>query len=101
MSEWKFNDPPNVAVIANRKIAEKADWIAYVSHDAEDGAWQFHNSEPGPAKESEGVVVSLRDILQIDPTTAELADLPPGWHAWRESKSSAWQRARIARSKDQ
>jgi hypothetical protein len=28
-----------------------------------------------------------------DPSVLELADLPPGWHAWRRSRDAPWQRA--------
>jgi predicted phosphoadenosine phosphosulfate sulfurtransferase len=38
------------------------------------------------------VVVRLECIPQIDPTAKELADLPPGWHAWRRSKEQPWVR---------
>jgi hypothetical protein len=85
MNPWPFADPPNLAVIVDRKILRGEAWIAYVSHDAEDGAWQFHTDDPGPPNESDAAVVSLRKML-------ELGDLPPGWHAWRESPVSAWRR---------
>lgn len=38
METWSFEDPPNVAVLVNRKIIEGEEWIAYVTHDADDGA---------------------------------------------------------------
>lgn len=88
--EWKFQDPPNVAVIANRKIVNGGDWIAYVTHDEDDGGWQFHNREP--LTERDATVVSLRSIFELDRSVEELADLPLGWHAWRENKDAQWQR---------
>ncbi len=95
MSEWKFDDPPNVAVIANRKAVSDDGWIAYVSHDAEDGGWQFHPLDAGPSNESEAIVVSLRNIVQLDSSVEELADLPCGWRAWRTSRTSPWVRSKI------
>lgn len=92
MNPWPFADPSNVATIVDRRILSGDAWIAYVSHDAEDGAWQFHTSDPGPPNYCNAAVVSLREILERDETLAELSDLPPGWHAWRESPDSAWQR---------
>ena len=94
MGEWKFSDPPNVAVFADRGIFRRDDWIAYVSHDDEDGSWQFHNSEPGPVEEGDLMLVGLQEVVQRDESIMELADLPEGWHAWRSSKSSPWQRAK-------
>jgi hypothetical protein len=97
MDQWKFEDPPNVAVIASRKVVREGDWIAYVSHDSDDGGWQFQNGDPGPRSESDAMVVSLLNIVQLDDSIAQLADLPLGWFAWRESKASPWQRAKRVR----
>jgi hypothetical protein len=93
---WPFSDPPNVAVIANRKIIFNGAWIAYVSHDLDDNGWQFH-VEAEELTEKNAAVVSLKNILDRDPTVALLADLPPGWHAWRASGSTAWLRAETPR----
>lgn len=91
--KWPFSDPPNVAVIANKKIVLDHELIAYVSHDIDDGGWQFHIASSQDLTESDAIVVSLKNIISIDPTVALLADLPLGWHAWRSSKKEAWQRA--------
>ncbi|WP_210240535.1 MULTISPECIES: hypothetical protein [unclassified Mesorhizobium] len=40
------------------------------------------------------MIVSLQSVLQRDESIQILADLPEGWHAWRSSKSSPWQRAK-------
>jgi hypothetical protein len=93
MKVWPFSDPPDVAVIANRKIVDGSAWIAYVSHDADDGGWQFHTNEPGPPRVSDAALVGLGEIVDLDETVSELADLPLGWHAWRDSKGALWQRA--------
>ena len=87
---WRFADPPNVAVIANKKIIKSGDWIAYVTHDEDDGGWQFHNGDK--LDESDAAVVSLGSIVALDASINELADLPLGWHAWRERKGSPWLR---------
>ena len=97
MPEWVFEDPPNLAVITTRGVVEGRDWIAYVSHDADDGGWQFHDSDPAPPQESEAMVVSLRSIVQLDPTIVDLVDLPIGWRAWRESKGVPWHRTPATR----
>lgn len=94
MAEWKFSDPPNVAVFLDKGIVIRGDWIAYVSHDDDDGSWQFHNSEPGPVDEGDIMIASLQNVVQRDESILALADLPEGWHACRTSKSSPWQRAK-------
>lgn len=83
MNTWPFSDPPNVAVIANRRIIEGEGWIAYVSHDLDDGAWQSHIAAP-EVHEGDMVVVSLESVMRLDLSVQDLADLPLGWHAWRE-----------------
>jgi hypothetical protein len=93
MSKWLFADPPNLAVIVDKRIIANNAWIAYVSHDLDDGAWQFHAADSPESSQSESVVISLRNVVERDPTVAELANLPLGWHAWRSSHGSEWQRA--------
>ena len=88
---WQFNDPPNVAVIVNRKIIFEGDWIAYVSHDLDDGCWQFHTCQSEPVREEDAMLVSLKNIVDRDPSINALSELPLGWHAWRDSHDSEWQ----------
>ncbi|MDI1429921.1 hypothetical protein [Polyangium sorediatum] len=92
--KWPFADPPNVAVFTSKRILSGEAWIAYVSHDEDDGAWQFHASN-GAAPEAEAAVVSLRSIVDADPTLASLADLPLGWCAWRDRVGAPWNRKKI------
>jgi hypothetical protein len=91
-SNWPFIDPPNVAVFTDRRIVELGTWIYCVSHDRDDGAWQFHGPD-GFADEENARVVALRTIFELDDSIGLLADLPLGWCAWRESVASHWQRA--------
>jgi len=88
-TDWKFTDPHNAAVFTTRQIVSRTQWIARVSHD-EDGAWQFH-AESAP-NEIDVAIVSLLEIYEIDPAVGELADLPLGWRAERETKKSPWKR---------
>ncbi|WP_136619823.1 MULTISPECIES: hypothetical protein [Mesorhizobium] len=102
MDEWKFADPPNVAVLSDKSIFKRNDWIAYVVHEADDddadndegGSWQFHSSDTRDWDEREIMLVGLQEVVRRDESILALADLPKGWHAWRSSKSSPWQRAK-------
>ncbi|GLQ80050.1 hypothetical protein GCM10007881_35690 [Mesorhizobium huakuii] len=94
MEEWKFADPPNVAVLSDKSIFKRGDWIAYVSHMEDDGGWLFYNCDNRDWEEREKMLVGLQEVVRIDESIMELADLPEGWHAWRSSKSSPWQRAK-------
>ncbi len=90
-TNWCFDAPPNVAVYTSRSILDGEECICYVSHDEGDGAWQFH-PPGGPTRTEEARVVSLSTMVGIDATITELADLPLGWHAWRDTKNSEWHR---------
>lgn len=88
---WPFEDPQNVAVFTLKRILHEGQPILYVSHDEDDGAWQFLDGED--LKEEDAALVSLVHITNLDSSIYELADLPLGWQAWRTSKSQPWQKA--------
>jgi len=88
--DWLFEDPPNVAVVTTREVTEGQAPILFVSHDKEDGAWQFLTG--GPAREDDARVVALRRIWLLDPSIGQLADLPMGWQASRTSPLDPWRR---------
>jgi hypothetical protein len=88
---WPFDESPNVATLTTRGVIDGTDWIGTVSHDEDDGAWQFIGSRG--ARIEDGILVALQHLLRLDPTIAELADLPEGWRAWRDDADAAWQRA--------
>lgn len=93
MGQWLFDDPRNVAVFTVRSVWEDRRPILYVFHDHDDGAWQFHvDIEPDCGESS---VVALEEIVRIDPTIMELADLPLGWCAWREAIGMPWERKKM------
>ena len=88
---WPFEDPPNMAVITTRQVTEHSAPILLVSHDADDGGWQFLTG--ASTLEDDARVVAMRTIWILDPSVGELADLPLGWHAWRRSSQTPWQRS--------
>ena len=89
--DWPFpDDPPNVAVITTRGVIDGTEWIALASLDEEEGDWQFVG--PRGPRIDEAIVVALRRVFERDPSIAELADLPPGWKAWRDGPEAPWQR---------
>jgi hypothetical protein len=92
--DWPIPDPPDVAVFADRAIIAKETWVHRVSRDEDDGAWQFHGVEP--MTEDTVSVVALGTIYGVDPSIAGIADLPEGWHAWRDGPGEPWQRARMS-----
>ena len=88
---WPFDQPRNAASITLRSIVFAGAPILHVTHDEDDHGWQFLGL--GDPCEDDACVVALQQIVAKDPSVLELADLPPGWHAWRGSRDSPWQRA--------
>jgi len=91
---WPFADPKNVAVYTTRQIVDGESSILWVSHDADDGAWQFIGSAGVPEDLGDARLVGLGTIVNLDPSVLELCDLPEGWVAWRDSASEPWRRMR-------
>lgn len=92
MENWQFDEPENVAVITLRQIVDGSEPILHVTHDSDDGGWQFLGWEN--AREEDVKIVALRTIVRLDSTVQELADLPLGWHAWRKTADQPWQRGK-------
>src|SRR4051794_29943151 len=90
-SNWPFDQPANCAVISLRQIFLEGAPILLVSHDADDHGWQFLDNLSAP-QESDAMVVSFSQVVDLDPSLIQLADLPPGWRAWRESRDAQWTR---------
>ena len=75
-------------MISLRQIVDGETSILSVSHDADDGMWQFLQWDT--PSEEDAVIVSLKYIVSLDPKVEELAELPLGWRAWRRQKNEAW-----------
>lgn len=88
---WPFPDPGNTAVITLRRIVNARAPILAVWHNADDGTWQFLDGSD-ELDMDEAAVVALQEIVRLDPSILELADLPTGWVVWRPNPSSPWKR---------
>ena len=91
---WPFVEPENLAVITTKQIVSGDHPILHVVHNNDDEGWQFLG--PVTPREDDAAVVALRTIVRVDETVGMLADLPPGWRAWRRSPDEPWRRAEIA-----
>lgn len=89
--EWPFKDPQDVATFTTSSVISGKEPILYVTHDDDDGAWQFHSGEP--LTDAQPKVASLSEIVKLDSSVKELADLPRGWEANRKSRGDKWVRS--------
>jgi hypothetical protein len=90
---WKFDEPKNVAVFTTDRILRGETAILRVFHDHEDGAWQFLDN--GELNNENAKIVGLGEIVELDPSLTELADLPLGWYAVRSSVNGSWTKGKI------
>lgn len=91
--KWKFRDVKNTAVFTTRQGVNQNIPVLYVSHDEDDGAWQFHHGENISIEDA--MIVSLAEIISLDNTLNELFDLPLGWIAIRKSINDSWEKKKI------
>lgn len=83
-------DKPHTKAFISKAVQEDEEWINYVTHDLSNGAWQMVG-ETGI--ESGGPELAcLHQMVERDPTLAELADLPKGWYALRTAPGEPWER---------
>ena len=92
ISSWPFQDPENAAVFTTKRIVKDRKPVLLVTHDAEDGAWQFHSGDI--ARDEDAMIIALSEMVEIDSTITQLADLPIGWEASRNSALDPWKRQR-------
>ena len=91
MSVWPFDQTPNTAAITTRQVLEEKKEIHVVLHYSDDHSWAFLCGTSDDEKD--GRVIAMSEAVAIDDTVAAVADLPPGWKAWREQRGAAWLRA--------
>jgi hypothetical protein len=78
----------NVAVFTSRYVMKNKSPIVYVTlHD--DGCWEFYSKET--ITESEIMIVSLQEIINVDASIKEILNLQVGFYAMRKDKSEEWQ----------
>ncbi|WP_051412951.1 hypothetical protein [Methylophilus sp. 5] len=87
---WKFDQARNVATVTTKKVMLEKYPILMAIHYAHDDSWAF---TCGTTNKSEDLMlVSMGQIVDLDPTLRNIADLPPGWSATRKTINSNWVR---------
>ncbi|OOF84011.1 hypothetical protein BKG92_01395 [Rodentibacter ratti] len=89
MENWLFEDQPNVAVITTKNILNKSSDILQVWHDKDDGMWQFLDGTD--INEEDALIISLKEIVELDNSILQLYSLPLGWVAFRNNRNAEWE----------
>lgn len=86
--DYPFYDAPNTAAIVCCHIIDDGKPVLYVSHDEDDGMWQFLCGSTHETDEAR--LVSLRSVFDLDPSVGDLKDMPCGYYAERKTKNDNW-----------
>lgn len=86
--EFPFYDAPNTATITCCHIIEHREPILYISHDKEDGMWQFLCGKSHEIEDAR--LVSLISIFELDNSVGILKDMPCGHYAERATQDDDW-----------
>lgn len=86
----KFKEADNTAVFTTKYVVQDKRPITYVTHEEEDGAWQFFSSDKFEHYEEVAMIVGLGQIVSLDPSLLELSDMPQGHYAIRDSVNDKW-----------
>lgn len=65
--------------------------ITFVTHEIEDGAWQFFSDDEFENFEDVARIVGFQEILNIDPSLIQLLEMEAGYTATRASKDCNWE----------
>ena len=85
---FAFKDAPETACIVCQHVLDGKNPITFISHDKEDGMWQFLCSEDHILEDVR--LVSLAEAFQIDESIGQAADLPRGFVMERTEAKGRW-----------
>jgi len=91
-TNWPFDQPPEAAAITTQQVISGKEPVRVVTHFLKDASWAFScGTTDSPAH---GRLVRMRDAVGRDSTLFSIADLPPGWTAWRNKMGGEWERVK-------
>lgn len=88
-SDFKFREPESSSCIACKHVVSKKKPVLYVTHDKENGVWQFLCGDTEHANDTLHII-SLKQVCKVDPTVNELYEVPIGFGAERKTVKDEW-----------
>ena len=93
MSNWTFDQAPNVAAFTTRQVLDDGLPILNVVHYPDDESWAFTCGTTDAADDIR--VIAMSEAVTLDPTLYSIAHLPPGWCASRVAVGAPWEPSRV------
>ena len=87
-SSYQFAEPESTACFTCKHVVKEGAEILYVTHDVDDGGWQFLCS--GNHTEDDAMILGMGEVVQIDPSVNGLYEMPEGVGANRETRNGEW-----------
>ncbi|MDJ0760846.1 MAG: hypothetical protein QNJ19_15745 [Woeseiaceae bacterium] len=87
--QWTFDQAENVACFTLRQIVEDGAPVLLVVHDLDDHGWQFLTG--ASVSVDDAMIVSMREVVDLDSTLLEVGHILPGCQATRQSIGTEWQ----------
>ena len=85
---FAFKDEPETACIVCQHVLDGKNPITLISHDEEDGMWQFLCSEDHTLEDVR--LISLAEACKLDESINQVADLPCGFVVERTEAKASW-----------
>ncbi len=92
---YQFSEPKNQACMTCSHVLDSKAPILFVSHDTDDGGWQFLCGA-GTHEVDDGRTISMLEAATLDPTVNALYEMPMGVCAERKTVDGEWRPYRIA-----
>jgi hypothetical protein len=86
----RFKESEKTVVFTTKFVVLENKEITSVYHYAEDNTWQFCSNDKVENYMNVAMLVGLAQIIKIDNTILEIADLPEGYFAFRKAKGEKW-----------
>lgn len=90
VKQFKFKESDNTACFVCDHVMSKTRPILYVTHEAEDGFWQFLCGDTDH-DDSNLKIISLKQAADIDASINDLFEMPLGIGADRKSVNDKWE----------
>lgn len=90
MQEIKEKTLIDTAVFTTKYVIEDKRTIILVTHDIEDGAWQFFSDDSLDNFEEVAKIVGFQELINMDDSLLQIVDMPLGYSATRKDEFDNW-----------